>query len=175
MLTNITVGRMQFAMDAWANWFGNVVYAHKGTHIPNTRLFQPGKYSPVDAFPQDSFWGKYADIPKEELTWWEKVDKAMVLRFRKAMRYERMGLLLDDILDEEEPEIAEAVARLPEHLRNARKARQSRAFECSFHNTWLPRNEWTDWKDDVSYLTPYIEWVNREMHERHAILRQDSN
>ena len=81
------------------------------------------------------------------------------------MRYQTFGLLYDDILNDEDPMIIEALNRLPEEVRRAREKRLARAFDLSVNQKRLPREQWTKPEDDVAYLRPYVLWVRSEMEE----------
>ena len=96
---------------------------------------------------------------------WEKADRFVTLAYRKSMRYETFGLLYDDILNDEDPMIIEALNRLPEEVRRAREKRLARAFDLSVNQKRLPREQWTKPEDDVAYLRPYVLWVRSEMEE----------
>lgn len=84
------------------------------------------------------------------------------------MRYETFGLLYDDILNDEDPVVIEAINRLPEEVRRAREKRIARAFDLSVNQKRLPKEQWTKPEDDVAYLRPYVMWVRAEMEEYDA-------
>lgn len=62
----------------------------------------------------------------------------------------------------------EAIRRLPEEEQLARAYRFRRAFQLSIQHTELPKAEWTKPEEDIRYLTPILEQVEREMSERKA-------
>jgi hypothetical protein len=120
------------------------------------------------SFPFEFAWQKYLEIPHENLALWEKMDKFYVFHKRKGFRYEQKGLLFDDLWDGEQPYVNEALNRIPEELKDARKRRIDRAFELSVHKTDLPKEQWTPIEIDYPYLTPYVYWVLAEMEEKDA-------
>eukprot|EP00761_Pharyngomonas_kirbyi_P011494 gb/GECH01011519.1/.p1 GENE.gb/GECH01011519.1/~~gb/GECH01011519.1/.p1 ORF type:complete len:179 (+),score=40.42 gb/GECH01011519.1/:1-537(+) len=132
-------------------------------HYPEGKQqFGRGEFDPVKAFPYENYWEKYAEIPHEDLALWEKFDKWLVLNYRAALGYRRYGLLYDDLIYEERPWVQEAVARMPDHLRKARYTRQDRAKDLAFHQTHLPKEQWTKFEEDIPYLRPYIAWVAKD-------------
>ncbi|KAI8053351.1 cytochrome b-c1 complex subunit 7 [Syncephalis plumigaleata] len=66
------------------------------------------------------------------------------------------GLRYDDLLIEESDAVQEAIRRLPEEEQVARAYRFRRAFQLSLQH------------EDIRYLTPIIEQVEREFAERKA-------
>lgn len=61
--------------------------------------------------------------------------------------FNKYGLYHDDVLDEEDQDVAEAVRRLPEDLRNGRTFRIVRALQLSLEHDILPKEEWTNFED----------------------------
>ncbi|RKP26193.1 cytochrome b-c1 complex subunit 7 [Syncephalis pseudoplumigaleata] len=88
--------------------------------------------------------------------------------FANAAGYRRLGLRYDDLLIEETDVVQEAIRRLPEEEQLARAYRFRRAFQLSLQHTELPKSEWTKPEEDIRYLTPFIEQVQREVDERKA-------
>eukprot|EP00695_Tsukubamonas_globosa_P003466 TRINITY_DN64_c0_g1_i1.p2 TRINITY_DN64_c0_g1~~TRINITY_DN64_c0_g1_i1.p2 ORF type:complete len:87 (-),score=32.81 TRINITY_DN64_c0_g1_i1:50-310(-) len=82
------------------------------------------------------------------------------------MKYRRYGLFLDDLLNESEPIVAEAIRRLPHELQEARQARVSRAIDCTHHNSYLPEDMWTKPHEDKPYLRPIMDEVLAEFKEK---------
>ncbi|EFC40052.1 predicted protein [Naegleria gruberi] len=124
-----------------------------------------GEFNVYEAFPIQNPWTKYTEIPYTDLSMWEKADRFVTLAYRSSMRYQTFGLLYDDILNDEDPMIIEALNRLPEEVRRAREKRLARAFDLSVNQKRLPREQWTKPEDDVAYLRPYVLWVRSEMEE----------
>jgi ubiquinol-cytochrome c reductase subunit 7 len=75
------------------------------------------------------------------------------------------GLLYDD-LRIETPIVTEAVRRLPQDVQDARDRRIQKAFDLSVKKTVLPESEWVLDDQDIPYLAPYLEEVEREFAER---------
>lgn len=76
--------------------------------------------------------------------------------------------MLNDVYDDDTPEVAEAVRRLPADVYDARRARIDRAFHLSFNKAILPKAQWTKYEEDIKYLEPYLEEVKREFAEKKA-------
>jgi len=79
--------------------------------------------------------------------------------------YNQLGLRHDDCLRETD-EVKEAVRRLPKYLQDERQWRSTRALYLSMRKEILPKEEWTKWEDDVRYLKPYLDEVNKEVREK---------
>merc|ERR1711976_167614 len=79
--------------------------------------------------------------------------------------FPQLGLMRDDILYET-PEVAEAIRRLPKDVYDKRIFRITRAINLSNKKIILPKEEWTQYENDVHYLEPYIERVKMEMKEK---------
>lgn len=76
--------------------------------------------------------------------------------------------MLNDVYDDDTPEVREAVHRLPAEVYDARRARIDRAFTLSSNKAILPKHMWTKYEEDVKYLEPYLEEVKREFAEKAA-------
>lgn len=77
------------------------------------------------------------------------------------------GLFLNDCY-ESTPEVEEAIRRLPAEVFDARNKRIAIAFQLSLNKSYLPKEQWTKYEEDVKYLEPYLEEVKREQAEREA-------
>ncbi|RKP06327.1 putative ubiquinol--cytochrome-c reductase [Thamnocephalis sphaerospora] len=88
--------------------------------------------------------------------------------FANAAGYRRLGLRYDDLLIEETDAMQEAIRRLPEAEQVARAYRFRRAFQLSLTHSELPKEQWTKPNEDIRYLTPILEEVEREFAERSA-------
>lgn len=119
----------------------------------------------MSSFPVQFPWQKYLELKDHELKSWEKLDKYLVMRYRKSFRYQQYGLVMDDFFNGELPHVAEALHRLPKEIYAAREKRLQRATNLSLQRKILPKEEWTKPEDDVPYLYPYILWVETEMTE----------
>jgi ubiquinol-cytochrome c reductase subunit 7 len=69
-------------------------------------------------------------------------------------------------LCETNPDVSEALRRLPEHLKDERNFRIVRAMQLSMTKSVLPKEEWTKFEEDNKYLKPYLEEVVREREEK---------
>ncbi|XP_064387291.1 uncharacterized protein LOC135335665 [Halichondria panicea] len=90
----------------------------------------------------------------------------------KHSGHEKLGLLLDDIQNEEDPAVKEAVRRLPEEDSYARLYRIKRALDLSIKGAQLPKEQWITPGSDVPYLLPTIIQVEAELKEKKAWNRQ---
>lgn len=69
---------------------------------------------------------------------------------------------------EDTPEVTEAIRRLPADVLAARNKRIAIAFHASINKTYLPKDQWTKYEEDIKYLEPYLEEVKREWAEKSA-------
>merc|ERR1711916_174783 len=97
------------------------------------------------------------------------LEKALASTFGKAYRascgHRKYGLFYDDLFIER-PEVQEALRRLPDDLMQARLRRMKTASQCYATGTELPKDQWVTEEQDRPYLTPYLEEVERENHDR---------
>nr|GAT61220.1 ubiquinol-cytochrome-c reductase complex subunit 6 [Mycena chlorophos] len=78
--------------------------------------------------------------------------------------YRQYGLLYDDLLIEENPEVQKALSRLTPRQAYDRAFRIKRASHADVLHAPLPKELWTKPEDDVRYLLPSPEPENR--HQR---------
>ena len=76
-----------------------------------------------------------------------------------------VGLMSDDTLHETEA-VKEAIRRLPDNLYDERMFRITRALHLSMKKEILPKSEWVTFENDVKYLTPFVEEVEKELQEK---------
>lgn len=69
---------------------------------------------------------------------------------------------------ESTPEVEEAIKRLPAAVFDERNKRITLAVHASLNKTYLPKEQWTKYEEDVKYLEPYLEEVKREWAEKEA-------
>ncbi|CAH1773494.1 unnamed protein product [Owenia fusiformis] len=79
--------------------------------------------------------------------------------------FNQLGLMRDDCLNET-PQVSEALRRLPRNVMDERQFRITRALNLSAKKITLPKEQWTKYEDDVHYLQPYLEEVERESKEK---------
>lgn len=77
-----------------------------------------------------------------------------------------IGLKVDDLLDEDQPEVSEAIRRLDKDAQYERLFRLKRSLDLSLKHRILPKEEWTKPEEDVHYLMPMMEKVKQEMAEK---------
>ncbi|XP_031629808.1 cytochrome b-c1 complex subunit 7-like [Contarinia nasturtii] len=83
--------------------------------------------------------------------------------------FRKYGLMLNDLYDHGTcPDVSEAIRRLPPDVFDARNKRIAIAFQLSLEKTYLPKEKWTKYEEDVKYLEPYLEEVRREIAEKEA-------
>uniref|UniRef100_A0A674A4G1 Cytochrome b-c1 complex subunit 7 n=1 Tax=Salmo trutta TaxID=8032 RepID=A0A674A4G1_SALTR len=92
----------------------------------------------------------------------------LLVGFRKwyynAAGFNKIGLMRDDTIHED-GDVKEALRRLPEKVYNDRMFRLKRALDLSMKQAVLPKEQWTQYEEDVHYLEPYLEEVIRERKE----------
>uniref|UniRef100_A0A3B4U8D9 Cytochrome b-c1 complex subunit 7 n=2 Tax=Seriola dumerili TaxID=41447 RepID=A0A3B4U8D9_SERDU len=93
----------------------------------------------------------------------------LLLGFRKwyynLCGFNKLGLMRDDTIYEDS-DVKEALRRLPENLYNDRMFRIKRALDLSMKQQILPKDQWTKYEEDASYLSPYLNEVVRERKEK---------
>jgi len=73
-----------------------------------------------------------------------------------------LGLWRDDILYEDNPDIAEALKRLPQEIRDQRNFRVIRAMQLEACKRILPKEEWTKYEEVSERLSLIV--VDRSIH-----------
>ncbi|XP_075069935.1 cytochrome b-c1 complex subunit 7 [Mixophyes fleayi] len=79
--------------------------------------------------------------------------------------FNKLGLMRDDTLYENE-EVQEAIRRLPPKVYDDRIFRIKRALDLDMKKSILPKEQWTEYEQDVHYLEPYLKEVVRERKEQ---------
>ncbi|KAH9977192.1 cytochrome b-c1 complex subunit 7 [Lactifluus volemus] len=82
--------------------------------------------------------------------------------------YRRMGLLYDDLLVEERPDVQRALTRLTPREAYDRAFRFKRASHAGVLHKDLPPSEWIKPEEDTRYLKPHVLEVVKEDQERHV-------
>ncbi|KAJ7134957.1 ubiquinol-cytochrome-c reductase complex subunit 6 [Mycena crocata] len=80
--------------------------------------------------------------------------------------YRQYGLLYDDLLIEERPEVQKALSRLTPREAYDRAFRIKRASQADVLHAPLPRDQWTKPEEDIRYLSPIVQEVMNEDTER---------
>ncbi|XP_012540898.1 cytochrome b-c1 complex subunit 7 [Monomorium pharaonis] len=80
--------------------------------------------------------------------------------------FNQYGLLVNDLFNEDLPDVKEAVRRLPPEIRDQRNFRIIRAMQLSACHRILPKEQWTKYEEDVHYLQPYLNRVVEERKEK---------
>ncbi|XP_043476455.1 cytochrome b-c1 complex subunit 7-like [Leptopilina heterotoma] len=81
-------------------------------------------------------------------------------------RYNQLGLLHDDLYNQFNPAVVEALRRLPQDIKDERNFRICRAMQVNCTKSILPKEQWTKFEEDIRYLKPYIKEVEAEMLEK---------
>ncbi|WFD41685.1 Cytochrome b-c1 complex subunit 7 [Malassezia psittaci] len=97
-----------------------------------------------------------------------KLIKPVANAYAHAAGYRQFGLRYDDLLEEENFQTQKALSRLEPPESYDRVFRFRRAVQCSIANKPLPKEEWIKPSEDVRYLTPLLEEIQRADDERHA-------
>ncbi|XP_071356543.1 cytochrome b-c1 complex subunit 7 [Trachinotus anak] len=99
----------------------------------------------------------------------------LMLGFRKwyynMCGFNKLGLMRDDTIYEDS-DVKEALRRLPEDMSNERTFRIKRALDLSMKQQILPKDKWTKFEEDVSYLSPYLNEVIRERKEKEEWMKK---
>ncbi|KAF5369454.1 hypothetical protein D9758_002717 [Tetrapyrgos nigripes] len=90
----------------------------------------------------------------------------LALWFSKQSGYKKYGLKYDDLLVEESDNVQRALGRLTPAESYERAFRLKRASQASVLHAPLPEEQWTKDGEDVRYLTPHIQEVQKEEKER---------
>ncbi|XP_061598452.1 cytochrome b-c1 complex subunit 7 [Cololabis saira] len=85
--------------------------------------------------------------------------------------FNKFGLMRDDTMYEDE-DVKEALRRLPETVYNDRMFRIKRALDLSMKQSILPKEQWTQYEQDVHYLSPYLDEVIRERKEKEEWMKK---
>lgn len=85
--------------------------------------------------------------------------------------FNKLGLMRDDCLYEDE-DVKEALHRLPRNLVDERNYRILRAVQLNIQHSILPKEQWTQYENDIMYLQPYLKEVIKEREERDAWNKQ---
>ncbi|KAF7295103.1 Ubiquinol-cytochrome-c reductase complex subunit 6 [Mycena indigotica] len=80
--------------------------------------------------------------------------------------YRQYGLLYDDLLIEERPEVQKALSRLTPRQAYDRAFRIKRASQADVLHAPLPKEQWTKPEQDIRYLLPHVIDVEAEIKER---------
>ncbi|XP_015172669.1 PREDICTED: cytochrome b-c1 complex subunit 7 [Polistes dominula] len=80
--------------------------------------------------------------------------------------FNKYGLMRDDLRTELDPDVAVAISRLPDHIKDERNFRIIRAMQLDAMKRILPKEQWTQYEDDVLYLTPIVDEVIKEREEK---------
>ncbi|KAE9972426.1 Cytochrome b-c1 complex subunit 7 [Venturia inaequalis] len=86
--------------------------------------------------------------------------------YNNAAGYRSLGLRADDLIPEESEVVLLAIKRLPPKEAYDRVFRMRRAFQCSLSHQLLPKEEHTKPEEDVPYLSPLIQEIEKELAER---------
>ncbi|XP_066601092.1 cytochrome b-c1 complex subunit 7-like [Prorops nasuta] len=86
-----------------------------------------------------------------------------------ASGFHKYGLWRDDFFHEDRhPHVKEALRRLPQDTIDERNFRLVRAMTIDAQKKYLPEEQWTKLENDVLYLTPLIEEIEKEEAEKAA-------
>ncbi|VEN37398.1 unnamed protein product [Callosobruchus maculatus] len=80
--------------------------------------------------------------------------------------FNKYGLWRDDLLNEDDHDVVEALKRLSPKLVDERNYRLLRAHQLAIQKDILPKEQWTKLEDDKLYLTPLVNEVVKEREEQ---------
>ncbi|WFD01794.1 Cytochrome b-c1 complex subunit 7 [Malassezia obtusa] len=95
-----------------------------------------------------------------------KLFKPVANAYAQTAGYRQFGLRYDDLLEEENFQTQKALSRLEPNEAYDRVFRFRRAVQCSILQRPLAKEEWTTVENDVRYLTPLLEEIQRADDER---------
>ncbi|PGH22931.1 hypothetical protein AJ80_02980 [Polytolypa hystricis UAMH7299] len=98
--------------------------------------------------------------------WLKRMVMPLANWYTDAAGYRKMGLRHDDLIPEENDVVQLAIKRLPPKEAYDRVFRIRRAFQLSIEHQLLPKHEQTKPEEDLEYLSPIIQEIEREMKER---------
>ncbi|KAF3491924.1 ubiquinol-cytochrome c reductase complex protein [Arthroderma uncinatum] len=101
-----------------------------------------------------------------EVPWVRNMMKPVASWYVGAAGYRKLGLRFDDLIPEENDTVQLALKRLPPKEAYDRIYRIRRAVQCSVEHQLLPEKDQTKPEEDVRYLLPLIEAIQREQAER---------
>ncbi|KAJ7325648.1 hypothetical protein OS493_029512 [Desmophyllum pertusum] len=107
-----------------------------------------------------------ASVAARQGTFTGKVWKAFHQWYIYACGYRQLGLRKGDLLNEDDPDVVEAIKRLPNEEKDLRNFRIKRALDCSMKHVLLPEELWTKHEEDKMYLQPYMDLIKKERVER---------
>ncbi|XP_026828654.1 cytochrome b-c1 complex subunit 7 isoform X2 [Ooceraea biroi] len=80
--------------------------------------------------------------------------------------FNQLGLWRDDFLYEADPDVTEALRRVPRQVIDERNFRIVRAMQLDAQKKILPKEQWTKFEDDILYLSQHVEDVKKEREEK---------
>ncbi|XP_022788101.1 cytochrome b-c1 complex subunit 7-like [Stylophora pistillata] len=101
-----------------------------------------------------------------ELSFTGRIWKAFHEWYIYACGYRQLGLRRGDLLNEDDPDVKEAVKRLSPEDFNLRQFRIKRALDLTMKHSILPKEHWTTSEEDTMYIQPLIDQVKKERIER---------
>ena len=101
---------------------------------------------------------KYPSLHKKVLNW--------AIKYNEKRGHRQLGLLLDDLIPEEDDTVQEALRRLTDKEVYDRTFRQRRAMQLSAVQDILPKEQWTTQQEDTQYLFKHIRQILAESKER---------
>ncbi|XP_011061610.1 PREDICTED: cytochrome b-c1 complex subunit 7-like [Acromyrmex echinatior] len=99
------------------------------------------------------------------------MNRLITVGFRKwyynACGFNQLGLMKNDLINDQlHSDVAEALRRLPQEILDQRNFRIIRALQLSACHRVLPKEQWTKFEEDIEYLKPYLDEVEKENEEK---------
>ncbi|KAK2873385.1 Cytochrome b-c1 complex subunit 7 [Arthroderma sp. PD_2] len=101
-----------------------------------------------------------------EVPWVRNMMKPVANWYVGAAGYRKLGLRFDDLIPEENDTVQLALKRLPPKEAYDRIYRIRRAVQCSVEHQLLAEKDHTKPEEDIRYLQPLIDAIQREKAER---------
>lgn len=93
----------------------------------------------------------------------------MAQRYVQNSGYRQMGLKQDDLINEENEMVIQAIKRLSQREQYDRIFRIRRAVQLSIQARILPKDQWIKPEEDTPYLTLILEQLEAEAKERELL------
>lgn len=98
--------------------------------------------------------------------WLFRVMRAWSDHWVRLSGYRKIGLRQDDLINEENELVLQALQRLPEREKCDRVFRIRRAVQLDIQKKILPESEWTKPHEDWPYLSMIVEQLEAEQKEK---------
>jgi ubiquinol-cytochrome c reductase subunit 7 len=99
---------------------------------------------------------------------WKVLERSLGDWYRDACGHRKLGLRYEDLLEDFQPDVKEAIRRLPAEARQARYVRQKVSTDTAMKMTILPKEQWVRPEEDLPYLRRSLREIRAENADRRA-------